>query len=296
MDNLIGLKSFIAVAEDGGFVGAGRKLGISSSAVGKNVAKLEAELGLRLFQRTTRRVGLTAEGHVLLQHCRPLVDQMTNLRAMMESYSANPKGLLRISLPHICYRFLMPILPDFHSLYPDIVIDLDFDERPIDMIGDAYDAIIRSGVQTDSSFLCRTLGSFNIILCAAPSYLARKGTPRSIADLRTHSAIQFRYSSTGKLKPWALAGDIISDMATTLICNNMEAVRGAVLGGLGVAYVPDFLVGDALEDGRLVSLLDDHRAPSGEFTIIWPSNELLAPRVRVFVDFVARHLMPEACS
>lgn len=290
MESLTGINSFVRAAESLSFVAAGRLLGISPSAVGKNIAALEASLGVRLFQRTTRRITLTEEGALFYERCRRILDDLRDAQALVSQATETPRGLLRISLPTIGYRFLLPVLPEFRRLYPEVELDLNFNDRIVDLVEDGIDAVIRGGDLSDSTLMSRRLGGFTFLLCASPDYLAARGTPGTPEALATHDVIRFRYPSSGKFQEWSLRGATAPRFATTLSCSNMEAVRAATLLGLGIAYMPDFLARDAIADGRLHSLLDGYQAAGGQFSILWPSSRHLSPKLRVFVDFVCERL------
>jgi DNA-binding transcriptional LysR family regulator len=293
MESLTGISAFVRTAEALSFVGAGRVLGISASAVGKNVAKLEESLGVRLLHRTTRRVALTEEGMLFYERCRRVLDDLRDAEAMLSQAAQTPRGRLRVSLPTIGYHFLLPVLPEFRRLYPDVELDIDFNDRIVDVVEEGFDAVIRSGALTDSSLMSRRLGPFRFMLCASPEYLRRSGVPQSPGDLETHDCLRFRFPTTGKLQDWSLrdtetAGSLRAPPA--LICNNMEALRAAAIGGLGIAYMPDFLAQDALTSGVLKTVLDEFRADPGQFAILWPSSRHLSPKLRVFVDFLCEKL------
>ncbi|QMV72888.1 LysR family transcriptional regulator [Comamonas piscis] len=296
MDNLNHIAAFVQAAERSSFVAAARALGISASAVGKSVAKLEAQLGTQLLVRTTRRVSLSHEGELMYTHWRRILDDLQDAQALLSSTQSSPRGLLRIGLPTIGYRFLLPVIPAFRARYPDIELDLDFNDRLVDVVEARLDAVIRSGVLADSSLSARRLGLFRFVLCASPAYLAQRGRPQRPEDLATHDCLRFRFPTSGKLQPWQMSGstaEVQQDAAAhpaALTCNNMEALRGAAIGGLGIAYMPDFLARDALADGSLQTVLDDFLSHTGQFSILWPSGRLMSPRLRVFVDFVAERL------
>lgn len=290
MDSLVGINSFVRAAEHLNFVAAGRALGISPSAVGKNIAKLEASLGVRLFQRTTRRVVLTDEGAQFYQRCRRILDDLQDAQAMMQQAIEAPRGTLRIGLPTIGYRFLLPVLPEFHRRYPEIQLDLDFNDKLVDVIEENLDAVIRSGALSDSSLISRKLGSFSFVLCASPDYLARRGSPKDLPDLAEHLAIRYRFPTTGKLQEWKQQDAVIAVPTAVITCSNMEAVRAAAIGGLGIAFMPDFLARDALASGALVAILEDTTIPPSQFSILWPSSKHLSPKLRAFVDVVAERL------
>lgn len=294
MDNLNGIVAFVRTAETLSFVEAGRKLGISASAVGKAIAKLEASLGVRLFHRTTRRVSLTHEGQHFHERCHRILEELRDAEAMLSKAAQTPRGRLRVSLPVIGYRFLLPVLPAFSARYPDVELDLDFNDRIVDVVEGGFDAVIRSGLLTDSSLMSRRLGPFRFVLCASPEYVARMGQPRTVAELVEHDCVRYRFPTTGRLQPWTFGDDEPPRLRTSMTCNNMEALRGAVIAGFGIGFVPDFLVRDALACGSLVTVLDDLAIPPGQFSVLWPSSRQLSPKLRVFVDFMCERLFVEA--
>jgi DNA-binding transcriptional LysR family regulator len=296
MDNLNGIVAFVRTAETLSFVAAGHKLGISASAVGKTIAKLEQSLGVRLFHRTTRRVTLTDEGRHFHERCHRILEELRDAEAMLSEAAQTPRGRLRVSLPVIGYRFLLPVLPAFSARYPDIELDLDFNDRLVDVVEGGFDAVIRSGTLADSSLMSRRLGPFRFVLCASPGYAVHAGLPRTLAELTRHACVRYRFPTTGKMQPWALAqnGSEPPNLRTAMTCNNMEALRGAVVAGFGIGFMPDFLAQDALASGALVSVLDDHTIAPGQFSILWPSSRQLSPKLRVFVDFMCAHLFEQA--
>jgi DNA-binding transcriptional LysR family regulator len=187
------------------------------------------------------------------------------------------------------------VLPAFRERYPEVELDLDFNDRMVDVVEGGFDAVIRSGPLSDSSLMSRRLGPFAFVLCATPAYLARAGTPRVPHDLDTHDCVRYCFPTTGKLQDWALAADDGTPLKlrTAMTCNNMEALRGAVMAGLGIGYMPDFLARDALDAGTLVTVLDDYRIAPGQFSIVWPSSRQLSPKLRVFVDFLCERQVAE---
>ncbi|WP_025098321.1 LysR family transcriptional regulator [Burkholderia sp. A1] len=294
MDNLNCIVAFVRTAETLSFVAAGRKLGISASAVGKTIARLERSLGVRLFHRTTRRVTLTEEGRHFHERCHRILEELRDAEATLSASAQTPRGRLRVSLPVIGYRFLLPVLPAFSARYPDIELDLDFNDRLVDVVEGGFDAVIRSGQLSDSSLMSRRLGPFRFVLCASPGYLARAGVPRGLADLAAHEGVRYRFPTTGKLQPWSLLpdGGEPPNLRCAMTCNNMEALRGAVIAGFGIGFMPDFLARDALAAGSLVEVLEPHSIAPGQFSILWPSSRQLSPKLRVFVDFMCEHLFP----
>ncbi|QEL24362.1 LysR family transcriptional regulator [Bosea sp. F3-2] len=299
MDSLTGLTAFVRTADLGSFVAAGRVLGLSASAVGKAVTKLEQQLGIRLFQRSTRSLRLTEEGRAFHERCRRILDDLDDARAMLARTLDVPRGRLRVSAPIVSYHLLLPVLPEFMARYPEIEVDLDFNDRLVDLIDEGVDVAIRSGDLPDSRLMARTLRPFQMLLCAAPSYLERHGKPECPRDLDGHLGVRFRYPNSGKTQAWPLtllAGEPELRVRTVLTCNNMEALRGATVAGLGIGCMPDFLARDALAKGELRTLLDARIDAPGNFSLIWPSNRNLSPKVRVFVDFIGERLFSTRCE
>ncbi|WP_150562733.1 LysR substrate-binding domain-containing protein [Pandoraea cepalis] len=293
MDNLAEIAAFVRAAETLSFVAAGRATGVSASAIGKQIARLEATLGVRLFQRSTRRVNLTEAGQIYYERCRRVLDELADARAMLSQVSQTPRGILRVGLPVTAYRFLMPRLPAFAEKYPDIELDLDFDDRIADLIKGGLDLVIRSGVLPDSTLMSRRAGEFRFVLCASSGYLAQRGTPQTPNDLETHACIRFRFPTSGKLQSWAFVSALADEpkLRTSLTCNNMEALLSAATHGLGIAYMPDFLARDALAAGKLQVVLDAYLENPGQFWMLWPSSRHLSPKLRVFVDAMCDRML-----
>lgn len=211
---------------------------------------------------------------------------------MLAQTLRSPRGRLRISVPTIGYRFLLPVIPEFRRRYPEIELDLDCNDRLVDLLEDGVDAVIRSGELSDSSLKSRRLGAFRCLLCAAPVYLQRRGTPPVPGELQQHDCLRFRWPHSEQLQRWPLR-DAAGVDPSPLTCNNMEALRSAAIAGLGIACMPDFLARDAVADGRLGCVLDDYLADAGQFSMLWPCNRLLSLRLRVFIDFVAQTLFQD---
>jgi DNA-binding transcriptional LysR family regulator len=287
MDKLNGLMAFVKTADLGSFVAAGKALDISASAVGKAVAKLEQQLGVRLLQRSTRRIQLTEEGRLFHERCRGILDDLDDAQAMVSRSADVPRGRLRVSAPIVSYHFLMPLVPAFLARHPEVELDIDFNDQVVDLIEDGIDLAIRSGEMPDSRLVSRPLQAYRFVLCTSPDYARRHGLPRDVGELADHAAICFRHTTSSRLQEWPVQrppGQPEPRLRAVLTCTNMEAVRAAAIEGIGLACVPDFLVQGALADGRLLSVLDHCMDAGGRFHAIWPSSRHLSPKVRVFVD------------
>jgi DNA-binding transcriptional LysR family regulator len=288
----VALNVFVQAAETRSFVAAGRILGISASGIGKSVTRLEQSLGVRLFHRSTRSVTLTAEGQMFFDRARRILAEFDAAQAELSEASAVPKGRLRIGLPLIGEPFL-PVLAEFQRRYPEVELDLDFDNRQVDVIDEGYDAVVRSGEVEDSRLTSRLLGRFRMLVVGTPDYFARRGKPAHPRDLSRHACIQFRMPNSGKLQVWQLRRDADEpeiQLATTVTCNTNEARLCFALEGLGVAYMSDFSVRDAVNAGTLVTVLDEYTTDHNTFRLLWPSGRHVTPRLRAFIDFVSEHV------
>ncbi|MGA1860867.1 LysR family transcriptional regulator [Azospirillum sp. 11R-A] len=294
MDSLNGFVVFVQVAETRSFVAAGRLLGVSASAIGKSVARLEEKLGVRLFHRSTRSVTLTAEGTLFLERSRRILAEIEAAELELSQATAAPRGRLRVSLPLVS-SLVLPVLGEFMREYPEIELDLDFTDRLVDVIEDGFDAVVRTGEPADSRLSARRLGRFHMRLVASPDYLARRGIPRTPTDLLQHSCLHYRFPNSGKLETWALRqtpGEPELRLPTSMICNNIETRVCFALQGLGIAYLPDFSIREPLADGRLQPILADHVERTGVFHVLWPASKHPSPKVRALVDFLHARVFP----
>ncbi|APR77495.1 Transcriptional regulator, LysR family protein [Minicystis rosea] len=289
VDSLSGLAAFVRAAETRSFVAAGRLLGVSSSAVGKSVARLEERLGVRLFHRSTRSIRLTPEGELFFERCQRILADLGDAEAELSHAREAPRGKLRIGVPAIGNRLLGPVLPEFRRRYPEVELDIDYDDHLVDVIEEGLDAVVRSGDLVDSRLSARRLGTFRFLVVGSPDYLRERGTPRRLDDLARHACLLYRFPTTGKIQPWALHGDVPS-LPVALSGNSLEALLGLAARGLGLVYAPDFAVRDELQRGALVSVLDPFTTSTGTFHVLWPAHRLLAPKLRVLVDFLGEHL------
>ncbi|WP_334178551.1 LysR substrate-binding domain-containing protein [Pseudoxanthomonas sp.] len=296
MESLSGFTVFVQVAETRSFVAAGRRLGVSASAVGKRVARLEEKLGVRLFHRSTRSVILTAEGTLFLERSRRILTEIEAAEQELSQASATPRGRLRVSLPLVS-SLVLPVLGDFIAAYPEIELDLDFTDRMVDVIEEGFDAVVRTGSPADSRLTARRLGAFRSLLVASPDYLAQRGVPRTPGDLLGHACLHYRYPNSGKLEAWPLhraPDEPELPLPTTMICNNIETRVCFALQGRGIACLPDFAIREPLADGRLQPVLAQYIERTGDFHVLWPASRHPSPKVRALVDFLAARVFPTA--
>lgn len=293
MESLGALNVFVQVVETRSFAGTAGRLGISPSAVGKAIARLEAQLGARLFHRSTRSIALTAEGGLLLDRARRILAEVEALTGELSASQAAPRGLLRVSFP-LVGMLLMPTLSAFMRAYPEVELDLDFTDRVVDVIEEGFDAVVRTGEVSDSRLMTRTLGAFEHRVVGTRDYFDRMGWPQAPEDLARHGCLQHRYPSTGKLERWPLYRGAVfvgGDLPAAVTASTLEPLIYLVEQGQGVTCVPLFSVRRQLQTGALVSVLEPFLKSVGALRVVWPTNRQLAPKVRAFVDFLASELV-----
>lgn len=288
MESLTGIAAFVHAAEQLSYVAAARVTGASPSAIGKAVGRLEARLGIRLFHRTTRSMSLTEEGAVFYERCKRIIDDLEDAEAIILQRHERPAGRLRVSMPHIVgHHLFMPVLPFFVQSFPAIELDIDFEDRVVDLVAESVDVAIRSGELADSGLIARGLGQQHFVVCGSPDYLKRRGCPQAPADLGGHACIHFKYPSSGRIAPWAFTPphDRLV-LPRNLIFNNTDAGLRATLDGLGLSHLPVYVAERYIRDGALIPVLTSFMMPFGALSLVWQSNRQLSPKVRAFVDFV----------
>jgi DNA-binding transcriptional LysR family regulator len=283
---------FVRVADARSFTDVATQLGVSPSAVGKTIARLEKHLAVRLFHRSTRSITLTPEGIVYLESCRRIFVEIDIAEQELALTKGAPLGLLRVSLPMVGTLF-MPVINRFLAAYPQITLDLDFSDKLVNIIEEGFDVVVRSGESTDSRLTARALGRFSLQLVASPAYLKKSGTPWRPSDLLSHACLHHKYPSVGKLERWPLKSvDDYTDLQLPVaaIASTVEPLIAMAESGLGITCVPDFAVRRQLADGALVRVLTDFTEHTGRFRAVWPSSRYLSPKVRAFVDFMGAHV------
>jgi DNA-binding transcriptional LysR family regulator len=292
MDSLSGIAMFVQVAETRSFTETGRLLGVSSSAVGKSIARTEERLGVRLFHRNTRSITLTAEGALFLERCRRILGEVEAAEAELSDVAGSPRGRLRISTPQLT-GLIMPALDGFMVQYPEIELDIDFSDRMVDIIEEGFDAVIRTGEQHDSRLVLRRLGSCDQVLVASTGYLKKHGVPKHPSELVRHACLLHKFPASGKLEPWPFrlpASEAEPELPQTFVSNTIEVLGFLALQDKGLAFLPTFLVRDALASGALRVVLDDFIDQTVTFWVLWPASRYASPKLRVFIDYVSENL------
>ncbi len=287
MQGLPTLIAFAATARHGSFAAAARDQGQAPSTLAKAVARLEAQLGLQLFHRTTRQVRLTADGEQLYQRCQRVLAELEDLQTIASGTRAAPSGVLRVAMP-VFYgkRFVLPRLAVLLRQHPGLQLDARFSDQYVDIVREGLDLAVRIGELDDSSLVARRVDWQSLTLCASPAYLKRAGTPRRVEDLAAHAAIVFRLPSTGRDRPWQLhqRGQALTlQPQPALRINETEAMLEALRLGLGLAQLPDNVIADDIAAGRLVALLPGCTPPRMPVHLVMPPGRLVAPRVRAAI-------------
>ncbi|MCP3141545.1 LysR family transcriptional regulator [Pyxidicoccus xibeiensis] len=291
MENLITLECFVRSAQSASFSAAARLLGLTPAAVSQNVARLEARLGVRLFQRSTRKLTLTESGERFLREACGSLDALQTAIANVSRSAGQPAGVLRVSMAGAFGRgYVLPLMKDFLARYPAVVPDWHLDNRPVDLIAEGFDAAIGGGFDLPTGLAARELARAHIIAVAAPSYLARITPPQSPEELRNLEGILLRSPKTGRIHTWTLRNGAGAQMAVELrprmILNDPEGLAHCALAGLGITLVATLNVLPYLESGALVRLLPDWHADIGPILLYYAGHRQLPAKTRVFVDFV----------
>lgn len=298
MDTIDAMRVFVAVVERNGFSAAAEALDLSTAAVTRQIAALEKRLSARLLNRTTRRVSPTSTGAAYYQRCVQLLAEFDELEASVGAQALQPSGRLRINAP-VSYGIarLASLLPGYSARYPQVELDLQLSDRLVDMVEEGFDLAIRITRQPAPSLIARRLAQARITLCAAPSYLARRGAPATPQELAGHDCLSYTYSAGGD--SWTLQraqNEVNIALVPRMRANNGEVLREAAIAGMGIIAQPDFIIGEALADSRLVPVLADWEVPSVGIHAVYASRSHLAPKVRSFIDYLVECLGGETAA
>ncbi|MBP0588588.1 LysR family transcriptional regulator [Paraburkholderia sp. LEh10] len=291
MDRVQAMEVFTRVVDANSFTRAAEQLGMPRASVTTTIQNLEALLGVRLMNRTTRRLSLTPEGAAYYEHCIRIISDIAETDASFQAGNRKPSGALRVHMPNSLGRHLViPALQTFHQRYPDITLDLSLSDRPVDPVEEGIDCMIRAGALEDSSMVARRIGMLKRVTCASPEYLKRHGEPRDIDDLASHQAVNFRVVHGTRPMPWIFVVDGKATevrMNGTITVNDSEAYVRCGLEGFGLIQPMLFMVTPQLRDGSLQEVLPDFQPKPKPISIVYPNNRHLSAKVRVFADWVA---------
>lgn len=285
---------FVAAVDAGNFSAAARILGITPSAVSKQISRLETRLGARLLNRSTRRISLTDVGREFYERCRAILSDIDAAERAVGEASDQPRGRLRVTASiSFGQRQIVPMVPEFVARYPDVRVDLQFSDRMLDMVDEGIDVAVRVSAPADSALIARRLAPDRRVVCASPGYLHAHGIPAAPDDLATHNALIYSsvYSDTWRFE--GPAGSRAVRLTSNFAANSGEAIRELALRGLGITRLATFLVGPDIKAGRLVQVLPEWRDPQENIIhAVYPSRRLVPPATRAFVDFLAEKLTP----
>ncbi|MCZ8253637.1 MAG: LysR family transcriptional regulator [Hylemonella sp.] len=289
MDQFKEIEAFVAVAQLGSFVKAADKLGLSKAMVSRQVSELEARLGVRLMQRSTRRLSLSDAGAEYLQRCVQILAELADANAAVSAGAVQAQGLLKITAPvTFGIRHLAPLWGEFLRVHPRVELEVNLNDRVVDLIEEGYGLAVRIGQLASSTLVARRIASARLLLCASPRYLQQAAPIRELADLVQHDVIAYSYLATGE--QWHFSGPEGARSITVhprLRSNSGDTCRAAALADQGVVFQPGFLVGEDLKAGRLVQILPQYAGPELDISVVYASRQHLSHKVRAMVEFLA---------
>jgi len=292
MDRLMEMEAFAKVVDNGGFTDAAKKMGLSKSAVSKHVSSLEARLGARLLNRTTRRVSPTEIGLAYYDKAKQVLVDAIEADAMVSSMQIAPRGSIRLAAsPDFGGNHLSSVVGDFLGQYPEVSVDMVLSNRHIDPVADGFDLVIRVGQQQDSSIMAKKLASTKMRIVGSPAYFESHGMPTRIEDLNQHSLLHYSNQPSGSV--WKLkscSGEYRMVRASgNLTANDGQSLLRAAEAGLGIAFLPCFLYHEALESGKVISVLDALPEQSQDIYAMYPHGQYTQPKLRAFLDFLGEY-------
>ena len=292
MDGFAEIGVFVRVVDARSFTGAGRALGLTPSGVSRVVARLEARLGVRLLERTTRSIGLTADGAAYYERCTRILRDLEEANGELARARGAPRGRLRIDAPTVLGRFVLaPALPSFLAAYPDLAVDLTIRDHVIDPIAEGIDVVLRMAEPRESELLQKKVGTLRLLVVGSPKYLARRGRPEEPSDLRAHDT--FGFLAAGSPLPWRFRSkgrDVSIALTGRVHTNGLDAIRDAAIAGLGLAQLFEVHVRDDLASGALEEVLVDHELRGRTVHALYAREKAQLPKVRAFLDFLGEEI------
>jgi LysR family transcriptional regulator for bpeEF and oprC len=298
MDRIRMMQIFSRVVEAQSFAGAAKSLSLPRSTVSRAIQDLEAALGVRLLQRTTRMLQVTPNGSLYYDHCQLILGEIDNVEFELAGAAQHVRGTLRVDMPAAFARaIVLPALDAFQTQHPEITLVLTLGDRPVDLLEEGVDCVVRAGLPASSALLvARPVGSFKWVSCGAPAYLARFGAPLSLDALADHRIIEFHAGRTGRATDWQFIVDGVGravPVSGSLAVNDTDAYVTCALEGLGLIRIADYLAGPYLASGQLVAVLPAVDSPSVPLSVLYPQNRHVPPAVRAFVDWLAAFAPPQ---
>lgn len=294
MDRLAAMQTFVRVAEAGSFTAVANQLNVARSAITRQIAALESYLGVKLIARSTRRLSLTSEGASYIEQCREILDRIDEAEGDLAGERQTLRGVIRASVPMTFgLLHLTPLILEFSRIHPDIRIDLDFNDRHVNLIEEGMDLALRITDHLPDTTVARRLTRCRSVVVAAPAYLKRHGEPRHPDELVHHACLSY---TLGSRTTWAFLVDgaqHLVDISGPLTANNGNALQEAAIQGFGIVYEPTFIAAEPVRQGQLVTILSDFPTPTYDMYAVFPGTRFVPQRVRSFVDFLAERLGPE---
>lgn len=296
---LSAISIFVTVVEAGSFVKAAEQLHLTRSAISKNIARLEEQLGVALFKRTTRSLSMTDEGALFYEHSRRAVSEIQNAAALLDQGKINATGRLRMSVPVLFGQvFVAPLMVKFAQQHADLQLEISFNDRTVDLVEEGFDLCIRIGTLSDTTQLvAKPIGEHRMVLCASPDYLnENEAVPlEHIEDLDIHTTIADPHF--GQIKKWQLQKEnsepLFIKPKAKLLLNDLQAIKNAALAGAGIAWLPDWLIQNELQDGTLVQVLETMSSIAFPIHLVWPTLPFMPLKTRLAIDYLAQHLPSE---
>ncbi len=287
MDRFHLMKLFVRIVESGSFSAVARELGMIQPTVSKQMTLLEEQLGVRLLNRTTRRLSLTEAGREYYERCQRILDEVQEMETEVAGLQNRPTGTLRVNTPvAFGHQHMMPLLLAFQRKYPGLAIELSLDDRYVDLVQEGIDVAIRFGELGDSQLVARHVGSSARVCVASPAYLAARGAPKEPADLGKHNCITYTYLFSNEWPFEGPDGPLSIKVTGDFRANSGMTIRAAALGGVGIASIPAFLVREDIESGQLVQVLTRFAPAPIRISAVYPSARLLSRKVKLFVEFM----------
>src|ERR1700722_5640156 len=296
MDRLASITAFVRVAETGGFSSAARHMNVSTTTVSDQVQALENTLGVRLLNRTTRRVNLTEIGRDYYERCSQILHELTEADEAAGALQVTPRGRLRVYCHQGLSRFIAQVARRFLGDYPEVSLDLRTGDTMIDLVQEGFDLAIMPISPPDSTVIKRSLAKWRHVLCCAPAYLETHRAPQSPAELAGHNCLLYAYAPFGPEYPFidAAGNPATARVSGNLLTTSIAVMRATALAGLGVWLCPPYIVSDLLASGALVSLLTDYERPEMEIVALYPHRRQLSAKVRLFLDMLVDRFAAEA--
>ncbi|MGE6649604.1 LysR substrate-binding domain-containing protein [Shewanella colwelliana] len=288
MDRIDAMRAFVSVVTEGSFSNAATAMQLSPQLVSKYVSKLEASLDVRLLHRTTRKVSLTEAGSYYFQHAQQILLSIDEMDAQLGGLQQNPKGTLRISAPvSFAIKHLSQLLTEFQLQYPQVNVDLQLNDRKVDVVEEGFDIVLRIGRLKSSSLIAKQVAPIRLMLCAAPAYLKKHGVPRQAEDLKHHRYLHYSYMDmAGKESIFKWLSERNCEMSGEFHCNNGDVLVGAAIAGGGIVLQPSFIASEAIRRGELIEVLPELAPEPVGLYAVYAHRKLLPNKVRCFIDFI----------